>query len=111
MELNVSASNTEQRTMNFILNDLRDFCLVFIDDIVIFSSNIREHLKHIDPVMQRLRKKKLFAKRSTCTFCQAEIEYVVLIVGHGGIITHYDKLEAISSWPVLQIINDVLSFL
>ena len=97
-----NAPATFQRTMNLILSDLRDFCLVYIDDIVVFSRNLQEHLQHLCTVLQRLREQKLFAKRSKCTFAQDKIDHVGFIVWHGGIRPHPSKLKAIVQFPKMS---------
>ena len=106
-----NAPATFQRTMKLVLQDFRNFCLVYIDDIVIFSKNLTEHLKHLSLVLERLRQQKLYAKRSKCTFAQDEIEYVGFIVGRGGIRPHPDKLKAVQNWPTPANPKDVRGFL
>ena len=55
--------------MNRVFSDYLDkFVIVFIDDILVYSKNHEEHEKHLKLVLQRLRKKKLYAKFNKCSF-------------------------------------------
>jgi len=63
---NVSA--TFQLMMNSILqNLLNKFCLIYFNNILIFSDSISDHQKHLQTVLNILKKHKLYAKSSKCT--------------------------------------------
>ena len=52
-----NAPSTFQRYINWVLRDLLDdFCLVYIDDIIIYSKDRRQHQKHVQEVLIRLQK-------------------------------------------------------
>jgi hypothetical protein len=60
-------------TICFLMNDifwewLDDFVVVYIDDILIYSSSLEEHAEHLRKVFQRLRENKLYAKLEKCKF-------------------------------------------
>ena len=48
--------------------ELDKFVVVFIDDILIYSKNDEEHVRHLRIVLTRLREHKLYAKFSKCEF-------------------------------------------
>ncbi|WVZ74223.1 hypothetical protein U9M48_022435 [Paspalum notatum var. saurae] len=50
------------------MNELDKFVVVFIDDILIYSKNEKEHEEHLRVVLTRLREHKLYAKFSKCAF-------------------------------------------
>ena len=55
--------------MNRVFSDYLDkFIIVFIDDIIVYSKNHEEHERYLKLVLQRLKKKKLYAKFSKCSF-------------------------------------------
>ena len=55
--------------MNRVFSDYLDkFIIVFIDDILVYSKSHEEHEQHLRLVLQRLRKKRLYAKLSKCSF-------------------------------------------
>ena len=73
--------------MNNIFQDYLDkFVLVFIDDILIYSKNEEEHQRHLEIVLQRLRKHKLYGKLSKCIFYQKEIQYLGHIISTQALV-------------------------
>ena len=80
--------------------ELDDFVLVFFDDILIYSKEIEEHVCHLCHVLEILRKSKLYAKKSKCTFFVNKVAYLGFIVSKEGILPDPAKVEAIISWPV-----------
>ena len=55
--------------MNRVLREYLDrFIIVFIDDILVYSSNEEEHVEHLTLVLQRLKEEQLYAKFSKCEF-------------------------------------------
>ncbi len=68
-----NALATFQLMMNSILwNSLNKFCLIYLNDILIFSDSISDHQKHLQIILSILKKHKLYAKSSKCTV-EAEI--------------------------------------
>jgi hypothetical protein len=57
-----------QQLMSYLLEDLNDFTTAYLDDILIFSSTLEEHLKHIQIVFDRLRTHNLRLKLKKCSF-------------------------------------------
>ncbi|MBW0466723.1 hypothetical protein O181_006438 [Austropuccinia psidii MF-1] len=64
-----------------IFEDFLDiFVVVYLDDIMVFSSSEGEHFKHVASVLQRLRDSNLFAKASKCVFHASSVEYLGYVV-------------------------------
>ena len=59
--------------MHNTLKGLSDFANVYLDDILVFSKSIPEHLEYVPTVLQRLFDKKLQAKRSKCDFLRSSL--------------------------------------
>lgn len=108
----VNAPATFQMVMNMILKGLTwKHCLVYIDDIIVWSDNFDNHLKHLDLVFQRLRKANLTLKPLKCSFAKAEVTYLGHIISKIGIKVNPSKIEAVKSFPIPQNQHDVRSFL
>ena len=72
--------------MNEIFHDYLDsFVLVYLGDILVYSKNLEEHLEHLQGVLWRLRKLKLYGKLSKCEFAQKKVEYLGHVVGPEGV--------------------------
>jgi hypothetical protein len=50
------------------MDELDKFVVVFIDDILIYSSTVEEHEQHLRVVLEKLRQNQLYAKFSKCDF-------------------------------------------
>ena len=95
-----NAPATFQSLMNEVLHEVRHFCLVYLDDILIFSRNAEEHVEHVRQVLQLLRKHKLYAKLSKCSFAQPEVHFLGHVVSAQGSRVDPKKVEIVKNWPV-----------
>jgi hypothetical protein len=63
--------------VNAIFSDMIDtFMIVYLDDILIFSETIEDHLQHLDMVLKRLQETKLHCRVTKCEFLKTELEYL-----------------------------------
>ena len=101
-----------QRIMERCMGDLnlRD-CLIYLDDVIIFSTTFEEHLDRLEAVFSRLKQHNLKLKPSKCEFFKAEVTYLGHVVLEEGIRTDPSKLEAVQKWPVPKTIKEVRSYL
>ena len=107
-----NAPPTFQRLMHDCLGDLNmNWCIVYLDDIIVFSDTKEEHLKRLEAVLQKLITAGLKLKPSKCHFFKEEIEYLGHVVSGKGISTNPKKVEAVAKWPTPQTVYDVRSFL
>jgi hypothetical protein len=71
------APATFQHIMNTIFSHLlQKYVLVFMDDILVYSPTLEDHVNHLSAVFQVLAKHQLFIKESKCLFAQQSLEYV-----------------------------------
>ena len=85
--------------------------LVFFDDILIYSNSWKDHVEHVDRVLQLLEEKQLYAKRSKCFFGVQEVEYLGHIVSHEGVKVDPRKIKAIKEWKIPTYIKHLRGFL
>ena len=107
-----NAPATFQSEMNRIFAPyLGRFVLVYLDDILVFSSTPEEHLSHLQTVLQTLRENKFYAKVSKCDFNKPELNYLGHVVGKAGIKPDPRKTDAITNWPQPSSVHEVRQFL
>ena len=107
-----NAPATFMHMMQLIFKDqLDNFVIVFLDDILIFSKNKQDHMIHVNKVLALLRENKLYAKQSKCEFFKTEISFLGHIINEHGISMEKSKVKAVTDWPTPQNITDVRAFL
>jgi hypothetical protein len=74
------------------MTELNKFVVVFIDDILIYSKNEKEHAKHLRIVLQRLRDHKLYAKFSKCEFWFNSVKFLGHTISKDGISVDPSKV-------------------
>lgn len=103
---------TFQRLMHTCMGDLNlVICLLFLDDIVVFSSTWEEHIQRLEAVFQRLKDYGLKLKPSKCEFFKPEVRYLGHIVSEQGVQTDPEKVAAVLNWPTPTSVKDVQRFL
>ena len=106
-----NAPATFQRLMESCLGDLHlNWCIIYLDDIIIFSKNPDEHITRLKGVFEKLARAGLKLKPSKCEFFKAKLKYLGHIVSQEGIATDPIKIEAILKWPQPKTVTDVRSF-
>ena len=70
-------------------------CHIYIDDIVIWSSSIAEHIKHIDMVMKALTDAKLFCNKTRCKFFLMELDFLIHCISAWGVEPNSSKAQKI----------------
>ena len=107
-----NAPATFQRLMEMCLDDLHlNWCIIYLDDVIIFSKTPEEHVKRLAAVFEKISKAGLKLKPSKCDFFKTRISYLGHIVSKDGIETDPKKIRDIQKWPVPQTVHDVRSFL
>ena len=99
--------------MNEILDDLirEGHVIVYLDDILIFTNDLKQHRKITKEVLKRLRDNDLFAKPEKCFFEQPSIEYLGMIIAHGQVQMDPQKVAGVLDWPEPKKVKQVQAFL
>lgn len=107
-----SAPATFQGCLNNILSPLlRKFVLVFVDDILIYSKTLSDHVQHLQSVLQILTKHQLKVKSSKCSFAQQRLAYLGHIVSPNGVSTDEEKIQVVRNWPTSTCVKELRGFL
>ena len=107
-----NAPATYQRLMEEILGDLHlKTCVIYLDDILVFSKSYEDHLERLQCVFQRLRKHGLKLSPKKCKFFMERVSYVGHVVSSSGIEADISKIEKVQDWPTPTNAEEVRSFL
>ena len=106
-----NASSTFMRLMNEVLKEfLAKFFIVYLDDILIFSKTLEEHMMHIRKVLEKLRGEKLTINLKKCSFVKKELVYLGFVISAEGLKMDPEKVRAILEWPTPRSTMEVRSF-
>ena len=86
------------RLMHQILGNMKNV-FVYLDDIIIFSSNIEEHFQILDEVLSRLEKAGLKIKLRKCQFLKSQLDFLGHVIGSNGVKMQDKKIETILNYP------------
>jgi hypothetical protein len=98
--------------MNDIFREwLDDFVVVYIDNILVYSNSMEEHVEHLRKVFQRLRENKLYAKFEKCEFGVSEVDFLGHRITQEGLKIDDRKVKAILDWELPKSVPALRSFL
>lgn len=101
-----------QRLMNTVLSGLHGIkCFVYLDDIVVYGSSLRDHNIKLIEVFQRLRLHNLKLQPTKCAFLRREITYLGHLISEHGIKPDPGKVSVVKNYPKPINVDQVRSFL
>ena len=101
-----------QHFINDVLFEYLDkFCTAYLDDILIYSRNLKQHRQHVRGVLTKLREAGIQADVDKCEFHVTETKYLGLIISTDGIKMDPEKIKAIMEWSVPTCLREVRSFI
>ncbi|GBG66134.1 hypothetical protein CBR_g55478 [Chara braunii] len=107
-----NAPGTFQPAMNRIFHDYLDkFIVVYLDDILIFSRSVEEHVAHLDKVLNLLRQHKYKINGEKCEFGRTRALYLGHEISAEGLKPDDVKVASIRDWPRPQFVIEMRSFL
>ncbi|GJU74144.1 putative reverse transcriptase domain-containing protein [Tanacetum coccineum] len=89
------------------LSNKDNFVIVFIDDILIYSCNEKEHEEHLKTILELLKKEELYAKFSKCEFWINTVKFLGHVIDSSGIHVDPAKIEAIKNWASPTTISEL----
>ncbi|GKB79797.1 putative reverse transcriptase domain-containing protein [Tanacetum coccineum] len=90
---------------------LDKFIIVFIDDILIYSKDEKEHEEHLKAILELLKKEKLYAKFSKCEFWIPKVQFLGHVIDSRGIHVDPAKIESIKDWASPKTPTEIRQFL
>nr|GFB79648.1 putative reverse transcriptase domain-containing protein [Tanacetum cinerariifolium] len=90
---------------------LDKFMIVFIDDILIYSKNEKEHEEHLKAILGLLKEEKLYAKFSKCEFWIPKVKFLGHVIDSRGIYVDPSKIESVKDWASPKTHTEIRQFL
>ena len=107
-----NAPSTFQRCMELIFRGMQwETLLIYLDDIILYSSTIKDHLEKLDEVLTKLQGSVLKLKPSKCEFIQSQVLYIGHVVSADGIKPNLKIVSTIGNWKSPNSVKEVQQFL
>lgn len=107
-----NAPATFQRLMYKVLGNLMwTHSMAYLDDIVIFSKTLDEHIVHLEQVFEKLRLAGLKVKPKKCSIAHRRLQYLGHIVDSAGVRPDPANVEALSNYPMPKNVKQIQQFL
>src|SRR5688572_12281795 len=98
--------------MNKLLGDyIGKFVEVYIDDIIIYSQDFNEHLKHLEIVLRTLDEVNLKLSVEKSKFCLKEVKFLGHIISKEGIKVDSSKIKTVQDFPISKNLRELRGFL
>ena len=107
-----NAPSTFQRLMQSVLTGLEGkTCFVYIDDILVCSRTFEEHVRHLQEVLDRLRKANLKLKVAKCVLLRKQVQYLGHNISKQGIAPDPAKVSKVANFPTPTDLSKLRQFL
>ncbi len=108
----VNSPSVFQSFINDVFRDMLDhYVIVYIDDILVYSETLQEHVHHVRSVLQRLIKYQLYAKLEKCEFHTTSVAFLGYVISQEGVAMDESKVHAVLNWPLPSTIKELQRFL
>jgi hypothetical protein len=103
-----NAPATCQTLVNNVLRENLDvFVIAYLDGILIYSQNEKEHKEHVRTVLRLLQQRSLLEDPNKCKWYQEELEFLGCIVRNNGVKMSPEKIQVVKDWPAPTTVKDV----
>ncbi|CAI7781013.1 unnamed protein product [Closterium sp. NIES-53] len=107
-----NAPATFQAEMNHILRPLLDECVVvYLDDVLIYSKDMKQHVEHLRRVFEILRRERFYVKLSKSKFALKKVQFLGHMVSAQGVHVDPKKIEAVRTWKTPENVKELQQFL
>lgn len=88
-----------------------DYLLIYLDDVIVYSTTFHAHLKHLEQVFARLQEHGLKLQPRKCRLFRRSVTYLRHVISKQGVATDPDKTAVIQDWAIPSTVKQVRSFL
>jgi len=107
-----SAPASIQLLLDTVLGlELEPHTFVYLDDIIVISATLDDHLRYLEEVFCRLREARLRVNPDKCHFGLPELKYLGHIVDRRELRTDPEKVKAITQWPNPTTVRQIRQFI
>ncbi|KHJ31814.1 hypothetical protein EV44_g1960 [Erysiphe necator] len=107
-----NAPSSFQSLINDTIHDYLDvFATAYLDDILIYSESLDDHIPHVRKVLQRMRDNNLQLDIHKCNFMTNKVKYLGLTISTNGLCMDHTKVDAITNWKTPSNLKDVRAFI
>lgn len=107
-----NSPSTFQRVMDNVLKDLQNqICLVYLDDIIVFSVSLQEHMLNLEKVFKKLRESNFKIQLDKSEFLKLETEFLGHVICREGVKPNTNKIHAIKNYPLPKSTTEIKRFL
>ncbi|KAL6455406.1 hypothetical protein MHYP_G00361500 [Metynnis hypsauchen] len=85
-------------------------CLIYLDDVLVFSRTFSQHLDSLDEVLGRFRSAGLKLKASKCSFACSQVTFLGHVVSSQGLQPDAKNLDKVLNWPTPTTTTEVRAF-
>ncbi|KAK3541248.1 hypothetical protein QTP86_016912 [Hemibagrus guttatus] len=101
-----------QSLINGVFQDiLWKWVIAYIDDILVYSTSLEEHVRHVREVLSRLQRHHLFVKPKKCEFHQTTMTFLGYVITRQGVEMDVTKVQAVTEWPSPTTVKELQCFL
>ncbi|KAK3507042.1 hypothetical protein QTP70_001588 [Hemibagrus guttatus] len=101
-----------QALINGVFRDLLGRGVIaYIDDILVYSTSMEEHVRQVREVLARLQRFRLFVKLEKCEFSRTTVSFLGYLISPRGVEMDTNKVRAVSEWPAPTTIKELQRFL
>ena len=104
-------STFQRLVQTMFRKELFNTILRYLDDVLVFSTTIQEHIERLDVVFTKLTEYGLKLEKLKCHFFQPEVKYLGHQVSASGIGTDPEKISAVREWPIPTKLRELRSFI
>ena len=99
----------------FVKDVLREmlgkFAIAYIDDILVYSSDLESHISHIRAVLQKFLDNNLYTTGEKCEFHLQSVLFLGYIISSNGVVMDDKKVDAVLNWPTPSSVKELQQFL